>query len=58
MYLYILSFLFFIGLTISANLSKFSQQRIKNIIQHPGTTPEMREQINYVLFDSYRDWET
>jgi hypothetical protein len=58
MYLYILSFLFFIALTTCANLSKFSQQRIKNIIQHPGTTPEMREQINYVLFDSYRDWAT
>lgn len=58
MYLYILSFLFFIALTTCANLSKFSQQRIKNIIQHPGTTPEIREKINYVLFDSYKSWAT
>ena len=58
MYLYILSFLFFVAVTRCANLNKISQQRIKNIIQHPGTTTEMREQINHVLFDSYRDWAT
>jgi hypothetical protein len=57
-YLYIVFFLFFIGTTSCANLNKLSQQRIKHIIQHPGTTPEMREQVNNVLFDSYKDWAT
>ena len=58
MYLYILFFLFCIGVANGANLNKLSQQRIKHIIQHPGTTPEMREKINHVLFDSYKDWAT
>jgi hypothetical protein len=56
MYLYILFFLFFIGTNVCENLSKLSQQRIKHIIQHPGTTPEMRDKINHVLFDSYKGW--
>jgi len=58
MYLYILFFLFFTGTTLSANLSKITQERIKYIIQHPGTTYEMREQINTILFTSYKDWAT
>jgi hypothetical protein len=59
MYLYILVFfLFFTGTSISANLSKVSQERIKYIIQNPGTTYEMREQINNILFNSYKDWAT
>jgi RNA polymerase sigma factor (sigma-70 family) len=37
-------------------LNKLSQQRIKYIIQHPETTYEMREQINTILFNSYKDW--
>lgn len=55
-YLYIIFFLFFIGTTSCVNLNKVSQQRIKHIIQHPGTTPEMREKINDVLFNSYKGW--
>ena len=58
MYLYILFFLWFTGRTVCTNLSKISQQRIKYLIQNPGTTYEMREQINSILFDSYRDWAT
>ena len=57
MYLYILFFLF-IGTATCANLNKLSQQRIKHIIQHPGTTHEMREKINHILFDSYKGWAT
>jgi RNA polymerase sigma factor (sigma-70 family) len=58
MYLYILFFLFITGTTLCANLSKITQERIKYIIQHPGTTYEMREQINTILFTSYKDWAT
>jgi hypothetical protein len=57
MYLYILFFLF-IGTATCANLNKLSQQRIKHIIQHTGTTYEMREKINHILFDSYKGWAT
>jgi RNA polymerase sigma factor (sigma-70 family) len=56
MYLYILFFFFFIGGSLCANLSKVSQERIKYIIQNPGTTYEMREKINTILFNSYKDW--
>jgi hypothetical protein len=59
MYLYILFFLFFTASSsLCANLSKITQERIKYIIQHPGTTYEMREQINTILFTSYKDWAT
>ena len=58
MYLYILFFLFFTVSSLCANLSKITQERIKYIIQHPGTTYEMREQINNILFTSYKDWAT
>jgi RNA polymerase sigma factor (sigma-70 family) len=58
MYLYILFFLFFTGTSLCANLSKIAQKRIKYIIQHPGTTYEMREKINYILFNSYKNWAT
>ena len=54
-------FIILIALFVLSNgayLNKLSQQRIKYIIQHPATTPEMREKINYVLFDSYKDWAT
>lgn len=56
MYLYVVVFLFVIESILSANLSKISQQRIKYIIQHPGTTYEMRDTINTILFNSYKDW--
>ena len=55
MYLRSLFFLFYAGVAFSVYLSKISQQRIKHIIQHPGTTPEMREVIDKILFDSYKD---
>lgn len=58
MYLYTIFFLCFIQTVFSVNLSKTSQERIKSIIQHPGTTFEMREQINTILFNSYKDWAT
>jgi RNA polymerase sigma factor (sigma-70 family) len=54
-------FIIFITLFVLSNgayLNKLSQHRIKYIIQHPATTPEMREKINYVLFDSYKEWAT
>jgi len=41
---------------LSVHLNKIAQQRIKHIIQHPGTTPEMREAVDKILFDSYKDW--
>uniref|UniRef100_A0A6C0EEY2 Uncharacterized protein n=1 Tax=viral metagenome TaxID=1070528 RepID=A0A6C0EEY2_9ZZZZ len=59
MYLYILFFLCFtVTSSLCANLSKITQERIKHIIQNPGTTYEMREQINSILFTSYKDWAT
>jgi hypothetical protein len=51
----IIVFVLFV-LSNGAYLNKLSQQRIKYIIQHPATTFEMREKINNVLFDSYKDW--
>jgi hypothetical protein len=57
MYLYIL-FLLFVSTINSANLNKFSVNSIKKIIENPRTTPEMRTQINTVLFESYKDWAT
>ena len=56
MSLYIFFFLIFIGFALSTHLNKISQKRIKYIIQHPGTTYEMRETINNILFDKYKDW--
>jgi len=56
MYLRSLLFLFYTGLALSVYLNKIAQQRIKYIIQHPGTTPDMREAIDKILFDSYKDW--
>jgi len=53
--LFIILVLFFV-LSNGTYLNKLSQQRIKYIIQHPATTFEMREKINNVLFDSYKDW--
>jgi hypothetical protein len=44
------------ALSNGVNLNKLSQKRIKNIIQHPSTTYEMREKINNILFISYKDW--
>jgi len=54
-YLYIIFFVF-IRTSLCIHLSKESQQRIKNIIQNPGTTIEMREQVNNILFNSYKKW--
>ena len=56
MYLRSLFFLLFARIALSFHLNKISQQQIKHIIQHPGTTPEMREVIDKILFDSYKDW--
>lgn len=56
MYIRSLFFLIFARLALSVYLNKISQQRIKTIIQHPGTTPEMREVVDKILFDSYKDW--
>lgn len=55
MYLRSLLFLFYTGVALSVYLNKIAQQRIKYIIQHPGTTPHMREAIDKILFDSYKD---
>jgi len=55
MYLISLLFLLYTGVALTAHLNKIAQQRIKHIIQHPGTTPEMRETIDKILFDSYKD---
>jgi len=58
-FIYIIFFLFFTASSsLCANLSKITQERIKYIIQNPGTTYEMREQINTILFNSYKDWAT
>ena len=56
MYLRSLFFILYIGIALSAHLNKIAQQRIKYIIQHPGTTPEMREVIDKILFDNYKNW--
>ena len=56
MYIYSLFFILLARLALSVHLSKISQQRIKHIIQHPGTTPEMREVIDNILFSSYKDF--
>ena len=53
--MFIILFVLFV-LSNGVYLNKLSQQRIKNIIQHPSTTYEMREKINNVLFNSYKDW--
>jgi RNA polymerase sigma factor (sigma-70 family) len=58
MYLISLLFMLYTGLVTSVFLSKIAQQRIKHIIQHPGTTPEMRETIDSILFSSYKDLAT
>ena len=55
--MFIILVLFFV-LSNGAYLNKISQQRIKYIIQHPDTSPEMREKVNNVLFDSYKEWAT
>lgn len=56
MYIRSLFFLIFARLVLSVHLNKIAQQRIKTIIQHPGTTPEMRETVDKILFDSYKDF--
>lgn len=56
MYLRSLLFLLYAGVALSVYLSKIDQQRIKHIIQHPGTTPDMREAIDKILFDKYKEW--
>jgi RNA polymerase sigma factor (sigma-70 family) len=56
MYLIHLFFLLYIGVASSVYLNKIAQQQIKHIIQHPGTTPEMRETVDKILFDSYKDF--
>lgn len=56
--MFIVFFAVLFVLSNGVNLNKLSQQRIKNIIQHPSTTYEMREKINNVLFNSYKDWAT
>jgi len=56
MFLYIIFLIFSIQVIKGVHLNKITQKRIKYIIQHPGTTSEMRDKINSVLFDSYKDW--
>ena len=58
MIFFIYIYIFFITRLSYAKLSKMAQQQIKYIIQHPGTTIEMREKINNVLFHSYKGWAT
>jgi RNA polymerase sigma factor (sigma-70 family) len=56
MYIHSVFFLLLVRIALCIYLSKISQQQIKYVIQHPGTTPEMRGSINHLLFDSYKNF--
>lgn len=56
MFFYIIFLMLSIQVIKGLHLNEVAQKRIKYIIQHPGTTPEMRNKINSVLFESYKDW--